>query len=121
MISNMLGDVKKSPYQNRILAILDSVHQSGLKNALIKLGLKKENVIVWSKNGIEYYYPKSILTKIFGEFEELEINGDRIIANGIDYSKSELVNMVADKIDGSEKLPDEFREKFISKLDMLIY
>ncbi|MGY0406713.1 hypothetical protein, partial [Pseudoalteromonas sp. SYSU M81241] len=69
MAKNMFGDLNKSPYHNRILAIIDSVHQNGLKNKLINQGIPEENIVIWDKNGIEYYYPEEIMFKIFGQYD----------------------------------------------------
>lgn len=121
MIKEMLGGLNKSPYKNRIIAILDRVHQSGLKEKLIELGVEKENIVIWDENGIEYYYPKSILYKIFGEFEKIEIEGDNISANGISYKKNELAEKVIVEIDGREEFNSEFKSKLLDRMDELVF
>ena len=62
---DLFGDIQKSPYKSRIFAVIDSIHGSGLPQHLENMGLPKENIIVWSKNGIEHYYPPIILSEIF--------------------------------------------------------
>jgi len=54
----VVGDLNTSPYSDRVLVILDKVHSPTLKSDLEKKGLNESNIIEWSKNGIEYYYPE---------------------------------------------------------------
>lgn len=121
MAKNMFGDLNKSPYHNRIFAIIDSVHQNGLRGKLISQGIPDKNIIIWSKNGIEYFYPKEITYKIYGEYEVLNINGDIVSANGIHKKKNELVEEVIELINGNENYNDEFNVKFLERLESLIY
>lgn len=121
MAKNMFGDLNKSPYHNRILAIIDSVHQNGLRSKLIDQGIPDENIIIWSKNGIEYYYPEEVTFKIFGKHDELEINGDLVSANGIKKKKNELIEEVIELINGNENYNDEFKTKFLNRLESLMY
>ena len=121
MIKEMLGGLTKSPYKNRIIAVLDKVHQSGLRDKLIELGVEEENIVVWDENGIEYYYPKRILDKIFGEHKKIEIKGDNISANGISYKKNELAEKVIVEINGTEKFNSEFKSKLLNRLDELVF
>jgi len=64
-IKDTFGNLSKSPFGNRLFAILDSVHTKGLKEELIKMGMKDNNIIVWDKNGIEYVYSEKLLMEIF--------------------------------------------------------
>jgi len=73
---DLLTDIQKSPYRDRIVVVLDSVHGAGLRGTLEAMGVLPENIVIWSKNGIEYYFPESIMAKIFGEGGELSISGD---------------------------------------------
>jgi hypothetical protein len=71
--------------------VLDSVHASGLPEQIVAMGVPRENVVFWPRNGIEYYYPPSIIDQIFGGGAEIVINGDIVSRNGILHTKSELV------------------------------
>lgn len=121
MMDNMLGDIKKSPYKTRIMAVLDSVHQSGLKEQLMKQGVAEKNVIIWNNNGIEYYYPKELMVKIFGEFDKFTLHGDIISSNGVEYTKNKLVEKICSSLIGNETFNDEFNNKLIKSIEEKIY
>jgi len=113
---NLFGDIQKSPYQNRIFAVIDSVHGTGLPQHLTKMGMPEENVIVWSKNGIEYYYPSSIMEEIFHSLDEVTIDGDRITLNNLTYTKNELAEMVIRKINYDTEYNSEFTDKLLLRI-----
>src|SRR4051812_9686372 len=54
------NDLSKSSYSDRIFVVLDKTHSVRLARIEHK-GVKKTNIVVLSKNGIEYYYPKDLL------------------------------------------------------------
>jgi len=114
---SLFGDIQKSPYQNRIFAVIDSVHGSGLPQQLEKMGMPKDNIVVWSKNGIEYYYPPEILNDIFHSTDDVNINGDQISLNNLTYTKNELVEMVVPKINPETEYNDEFTKEFLNKIE----
>lgn len=72
----LFSDLQRSPYRDRIFVILDSVHSASLPKQLTDMGLPTENVVVWPDNGIEYYYPPSLVEKVFGAGTKLSIDGD---------------------------------------------
>jgi energy-coupling factor transporter ATP-binding protein EcfA2 len=117
---SLFGDIQKSPYQNRIFAVIDSVHGTGLPQQLEKMGIPKENIVVWSKNGIEYYYPSDILTEIFHSSNEVSINGDHISLNNLTYTKNELVEMIVPKISSTTEYNNEFTQEFLNKIEQEI-
>jgi hypothetical protein len=90
----LLTDIQRSPYRDRIFAVLDSVHSSGLPEQIAAMGIPTEHIIVWPKNGIEYFYPSSIMDLIFGSGPEITIVGDTVSRNGISYNKNELAEKV---------------------------
>jgi predicted ATPase len=91
----LLTDIQRSPYRDRIFVVLDSVHSAGLPGQIADMGIPRDNIVVWPKNGIEYYYPPSILNHIFGTGPEVTITGDTVSRNGISYTKGDLVEKVA--------------------------
>jgi hypothetical protein len=117
---SLFGDIQKSPYQNRIFAVIDSVHGSGLPQQLEKMGLPKENIVVWSKNGIEYYYPPTVISEIFHSSNEISIDGDLISLNNLSYTKNELAQMVVSKISSTTEYNQEFTEEFLNKVEQSI-
>ena len=117
---SIFGDIQKSPYQHRIFAIIDSVHSSGLPQQLEKMGLPSENIIVWSKNGIEYYYPPRAIKEIFHSDGEIQIHGDRICLNSLAYTKNELVDMIVPKISLATEYNKEFQTEFLDRIEAVI-
>jgi len=116
LTKNLFGDIQKSPYKDRIFAVLDSVHGKGLTASLESMGLPKDNIVTWKKNGIEYYYPGQILQSIYGSTGEILIDGDLVKLNGIEYNKNQLADLVVDKLTKEVELPNEFSEEFMNKI-----
>jgi len=113
---SLLSDIQRSPYRDRIFVVLDSVHSAGLPEQLTQMGLQRENIIKWPLNGIEYYYPPTILDRIFGEGEALDIIGDRVSRNGISHLKNELVEKVVASIEMNTPQNNIFEDMFLQKL-----
>ena len=114
---SLFSDMQKSPYRERIIPVLDSVHGKDIVGNLVRMGLRKENIVVWDNNGIEYYYPSSILDNIFGTGDQISIEGDKVSKNGINYNKAELADMVCNKITNNSEYPQEFLDKFIALIE----
>jgi len=117
----MLSDIRRSPYADRIYVILDKIHGQGLVQELEDMGITKENIIVWDSNGIEFVYPHALLEKLFGSFTQLKIDGDNISANGITVRKRELSNFVGTQLSLEHKPPEELENRFLSKLEAITY
>lgn len=112
----LLADIQRSPYRDRIFVILDSVHSAGLPNQLEAMGIPKDNIIVWPKNGIEFYYPPTLIDKIFGAGAEISIIGDLVSRNGISHNKAELVEKVSSMVQPDTEMHDEFETRFLQRL-----
>ncbi len=115
------GDLQKSPYGNRLFVVVDSVHPNGLSAELKTTGVKEENLIIWSKNGIEYLYPLSIMAEIFNVDKtaveaELKIEGDDVKIRTICYKKVALAKLVVDKLKHDTVLPSELVKKMLEPL-----
>ena len=110
----VIGGLDTSPYSNRVVVILDKTHSPTLKRDLEKMGLHGSNLIEWSKNGIEYYYPVSILQAIFKDdslhIDAVNMEDDRITHNGITKTKAQLSEAVLERMTGSEDLDRELEE-----------
>lgn len=120
MAKGLLNDLQRSPYRDRIFAVLDSVHGKSLPADLVKMGLPAENVIVWPQNGIEYYYPKEIIDQIFGAGSTLTINDDDVSRNGITILKNDLADKVVAAINAQSTVHPDLTRLFLSKLEALI-
>lgn len=117
----MLTDIQRSPYADRIFAVLDSVHGDGLTDQLEQMGLPNQNIIIWDSNGIEHIYPPDILKQKFGSYEELKIEGDVVSSNGINVKKAELASYVTTRLTENVDLPEEMQEKLLNRLDSVLY
>lgn len=114
----LLSDLQKSPYRDRIFIILDSVHQAGLPNQLESMGILRENIVIWPRNGIEYYYPPSLIDKIYGLGDEMIIDGDIVSRNGVSYNKNELAEKVISMMNIETLMHPDFQTLFLSKLEV---
>jgi len=110
----VIGSLSTSPYNNRVLVILDEKHSPTLKPDLEKMGLPADSVIEFSENGIEYYYPESILREIYRDeslvARDLTISNDTVSYSGIEKTKVSLCCEVVDKLEGDESLNTELLE-----------
>lgn len=113
----IFADIQKSPYRDRIFVVLDLVHSATLPDELERMGVPKDHIVIWPKNGIEFYYPPSILDKIFGVGSEIQIAGDIITRNGRSYSKGELAEKVITLLEAQTPMQDDFSRLFISPLE----
>lgn len=117
---NLFGDIQKSPYKERIFAVIDSVHADGLVRHLEKMGVPSNNIVVWSKNGIEYYYPPKIINELFHIDGDLNISDDIVSLAGVEYKKNELVDLIVPKIDKDTKYNSELETEFLHKIEAAI-
>ena len=117
----MLTDIRRSPYADRIFVILDAVHGPSLVNKVEQMGVRRSNIIVWDGNGIEHVFPREILEQHFGSYEELDIRDDVVSANGIEVRKQELADYVVDRLTRETDPPNEVRRKLLDPLDSILY
>jgi hypothetical protein len=116
----LLSGIQRSPYRDRIFVVLDSVHSASLPNELERMGLSRDNIVIWPKNGIEYYYPPLTLDRIFGPGPSITIQDDIVSRNGISYTKGELAGMVVAALDATTPMHAEFDNLLLDKLESLI-
>ena len=117
LAGSIFTDLQKSPYRTRIIAVLDQVHGADVIPTLQKAGIPAENIIEWSKNGIEYAYPDSVLDQIFGAGAEIEIEDDLVRRNGVEYKKWELCQKVVSKLSDATTYPDEVVDKLFAVVE----
>ncbi len=120
MAQSLLGDIQKGPFRNRVFVILDSRHQTSLIDQLERMGLPKEQIIVWSQNGIEHCYPRQILQHIFGAEGPISISGDVVEINAVRKTKSDLADEVVARLTKDSQFPEEFECRFLSKISETI-
>lgn len=113
----IFSDLQKSPYRDRIFVVLDSVHSATLPDQLVAMGIPREHIVTWPKNGIEYYYPPSLVDRIFGSGLELQIAGDVVSRNGRSYNKGELAEKVVAMLEPSTPMHDDFTQLFLSRIE----
>ncbi|MBZ0303818.1 MAG: AAA family ATPase [Anaerolineae bacterium] len=112
-LTQFLGDLQTSPYKNRVFIAIDQRHSAKL-GRLANQGIEKENIKVWSKNGIEYYYPTSIMGKIFrctpdDVFRQIRIEDQYVTIGVIRKTKTELCQEVVNQLTINDlvNIPDE--------------
>lgn len=110
ILRTIFGELDKTPYRNRICVLLDK-RQSVRLDRVTGLGVPKENIIVWSKNGMEYYYPRDIVAEAFccgtQTIDTCNCEGDPIEVNGIRKTKKELAQYVAQRMTADTVLDNE--------------
>ena len=114
ILADWLGDVSQSPYRQRIFFALDaviSIGKRGTRSKLEKLGAEPANIVQWSKNGIEYYYPDAIVRDLFGcGVDGLAIEGDWVTGNQITKTKVGLAADVAGRLTPESRFGQELEE-----------
>lgn len=112
----LLTDIQRSPYRDRIFVVLDSVHSASLPDQLERMGVLHDNIIKWPLNGIEHYYPPTLIDRIFPGSGPLEIRGDLVSRAGVEYKKNELVEKVVALLEPSSPHHAEFERLLLSPL-----
>jgi hypothetical protein len=112
----LLTDLQTSPYRDRIFAVLDATHQATLSSELGRMGVSPANIIIWPENGVEYYYPPSLLDDVFGSGAKISIVGDEVSRNGLTYKKGELVEMIVSKLDSDTVMEPVFEKLLIDRI-----
>jgi hypothetical protein len=113
----LFTDLQKSPYRDRIFVVLDSVHSSSLPAQIELMGIPKGNIVIWPKNGIEYFYPPSILDFLFGHGEEICIERDSMSRNGICYKKGDLAEKVVGSLQRDTVMHAEFERLLLEPIE----
>ena len=112
VIKEAFGDLEASPYRNRLFVVLDEKYSVRLER-IEKQGVPKQNIIVWSKNGIEYYYPPEFVAQAFrcdvAELNKCDFECDPIEFNGIRKSKNELAQFVSEGLTTAHSLHTEVK------------
>lgn len=111
---NLLTDIQRSPYRERILVVVDSVHGPDLRASLTGMGVLQENIVAWSQNGIEHFYPAALLDGIYGAGGPLVIADDVVTRNGVSYTKAQLSEKVCALLTPETPMTQEFSDRFLA-------
>jgi predicted ATPase len=119
-LKEIFGDFERSPFRGRVFVVLDSVHQPGLSDELVRMGVLAEQVVVWPKNGIEYCYPSAVLESLFSaspdQVSHLAIDADRVSTNGITKTKNDLAMEVVRQLSENTVYPTELEARLLIPL-----
>jgi AAA domain, putative AbiEii toxin, Type IV TA system len=115
-LREVLGELGKSPFRSRLFVVLDAVHQPGLSHDLTNLGVHQDNIVTWSRNGIEYLYPEEILKETLGGTSTFTFEGDRVVAGDVQMTKAQLCDEVVRRVDSATVLPEELETKLLSRI-----
>jgi hypothetical protein len=102
--------------RDRIFVVLDASHSASLPEQLVQMGLQVEDIVVWPRNGIEYYYPPLVVDRIFGAGGPLAVHADQVSRNGLTYTKNELAEKVCSLTDQATPLHHEFETLLVRKI-----
>lgn len=109
-LSEGFGDLAMSPYRPRLFVVLDATYNMK-KSAIERQGVLTENIQVWSKNGIEWYYPKKHVAAAFkcseADLAGVDLGQERIAVNKISYTKLELAQFVIPRVTRDDSLDPE--------------
>lgn len=119
MLSQIFPDLQNSPYRDRVIPVLDKVHGSGIVDRVVAKGIPEASIVVWSKNGVENFYPSDAMDIIFGAGGNLSIIGDEVARNGTKVRKMDLVARVASMLTEKTKHHPELVEKLFNRIDQL--
>jgi hypothetical protein len=111
-VRQAFGDLGSTPYHGKVFVLLDSKHSADTSQ-LVRIGVKPENIKVWTQNGIEYVYPAGIMTKIYGcdeaALEKMEVTDNSVKVAGETKAKVTLSDLVCRSLTRETALHPELR------------
>lgn len=117
-LSEGFGGLHSSPYRSRVFVIFDAKHDAKKAN-ILRQGVMDDNLIVWTMNGIEWYYPKKHVAAVFkcteNDLANLDLSGEKIAFNGISLSKIAFSQHVVPRLTIDDDLGPEIRS-FLQKV-----
>lgn len=121
-LTKTFSDFQKSPYKNRIFIYLDQIHSSSIQK-FEKMGISTDNIHVFTKNGIEFYYPEELMCRVFScnpdDVQNMTIIKDIISINGIQKNKVQLSEEIISLMNNKTKYSQELIEKLINPIQSL--
>ena len=120
VLKEAFGDLPTSPYRDRLFVVLDKRHSVNSRR-IENQGIPKESITVWSRNGIEHYYPQDLVAQVFrcdvAELSSSSLESDPIEINGIRKSKNDLAQLVTDHLTVNHPLHPELKD-LVSRIHM---
>lgn len=117
-LSEGFGDLATSPYRPRLFVVLDARYNVK-KSALERQGVLPGNIHVWTRNGIEWYYPKKHVAAAFrcseADIAGVDLGRERITVDAITHTKAELAKFVIPRLTLDDKLDGELNT-FLDKV-----
>lgn len=109
-LSEGFGDLRTSPYRPRLFVVFDAKHDAK-KSSIVRQGVLEQNIQVWTKNGIEWYYPKRHVAAAFkcseAELDGIDLGTDPIAVHAISLSKVDLARFVVARVTLDDRLDPE--------------
>jgi AAA15 family ATPase/GTPase len=112
------GDLATSPYRDRLFVLYDKQISTSLTR-IENAGVRRDNVVVLSKNGIEHYYPSALVAEAFhcaeADVPSISLGRDPVDHNGHRYSKNDLAKFVVERLTAAHPIHAEINA-FLEKL-----
>ena len=109
-LSEGFGELATSPYRPRLFVVLDARY-SVKKSVLERQGVLPDNIHMWTRNGIEWYYPMKHVAAAFkcseAELSGVDLGQERITVKAITYTKAELAKFVIPRVTLDDSLDAE--------------
>jgi hypothetical protein len=111
-LKESFGDLSSSPYRDRLFVLYDRRISTSVTR-LEAAGVRRDNIVVLSKNGIEYYYPPNLLAAAFrcdvAETSSIPIGTEPTCYGGHRCSKIELARFVVERLTDADSLDPEIK------------
>ena len=109
-LSEGFGELAASPYRPRLFVALHAKYNVK-KSPLERQGILSDNIHVWTRNGIEWYYPKKHVAAAL-KCSETDLTGvdlgqERITVKAITHTKAELAKFVTPRVTLDDSLDAE--------------
>lgn len=115
-LTRLFPDFHRSPYRTRTFIVLDAVN-SVKERAFTRAGIPASNVVRLSMNGIEYYYPRDLLARVFGMAtladDEIVLEKENVIIGGVTKKKVDVAKDVVALMSHETDINEEIAEKVV--------
>jgi len=112
------GDLASSPYRDRLFVLYDKEISTSLTR-IENAGVRRDNIVVLLKNGIEHYYPQALVAEAFhcseAEVSSIPLGRDPVDHNEHRYSKNDLAKFVVERLTEIHPIHPEINT-FLGKL-----
>lgn len=112
------GNLASSPYRDRLFVLYDQKISTSLTR-IENAGVRRDNIVVLTKNGIEHYYPPALVAEAFHcaepEVASIPLGHDPADYNGHRYSKIDLAKFVVERLTATHPVHPEINA-FLAKL-----